>query len=107
VLPVRFSTGQAAQAATHTDERMTVNFQDIPTRTLLQLLSETSGRTLVVDESVTGSVTLSINNVPWDQVLAIVLFTKGLEKRMEGDTIAIAAAGVLAAREREDGFAAR
>jgi TonB family protein len=96
VLPVRFSaTGQAAQAAQavpYTGERMSVNFQYVDTRTLLQLIGNTSGRTIVLDKSVTGSITINVTNVPWDQLLDIVLSTKGLEKRVEGDAIVITAA---------------
>jgi type IV pilus assembly protein PilQ len=81
-------------------ERLTLNFQDIETRAVLQLLAETSGQNIVVSDSVAGNVTLRLQNVPWDQALDIVLRTKGLDQRREGNVIYIAPADELAARER-------
>ena len=68
-------------SAIYTGERLTLNFQDIETRAVLQLLADASGQNIVVSDSVTGSVTLRLQNVPWDQALDIVLRTKGLDKR--------------------------
>jgi len=82
-------------------ERLTLNFQDIETRAVLQLLAETSGQNIVVSDSVQGNVTLRLQNVPWDQALDIVLRTKGLDKRQEGNVIYVAPAEELAARERQ------
>ena len=59
-------------------ERLTLNFQDIETRAVLQLLADASGQNIVVSDTVNGSVTLRLQNVPWDQALDIVLRTKGL-----------------------------
>jgi type IV pilus assembly protein PilQ len=81
-------------------ERLTLNFQDIETRAVLQLLAETSGQNIVVSDSVQGNVTLRLQNVPWDQALDIVLRTKGLDKRQEGNVIFVAPSEELAARER-------
>jgi hypothetical protein len=78
---------QAAENSVYTGERMTATFQDIDVRTLLQLIADTSGRNIVVSDGVKGTVTLRINNVPWDQVLDIVLKAKGLEKRVQSDVI--------------------
>jgi type IV pilus assembly protein PilQ len=82
-------------------ERLTLNFQDIETRAVLQLLAETSGQNIVVSDTVQGNVTLRLQNVPWDQALDIVLRTKGLDKRQEGNVIYVAPAAELAAREKE------
>jgi type IV pilus assembly protein PilQ len=82
-------------------ERLTLNFQDIETRAVLQLLSETSGQNIVVSDTVQGNVTLRLQNVPWDQALDIVLRTKGLDKRQEGNVIYVAPADELAAREKQ------
>jgi len=82
-------------------ERLTLNFQDIETRAVLQLLAETSGQNIVVSDSVRGNVTLRLQNVPWDQALDIVLRTKGLDKRQEGNVIYVAPAEELAAREKQ------
>jgi type IV pilus assembly protein PilQ len=81
-------------------ERLTLNFQDIETRAVLQLLAETSGQNIVVSDSVQGNVTLRLQNVPWDQALDIVMRTKGLDKRQEGNVIYVAPAEELAAREK-------
>jgi type IV pilus assembly protein PilQ len=81
-------------------ERLTLNFQDIETRAVLQLLAETSGQNIVVSDSVQGNVTLRLQNVPWDQALDIVLRTKGLDKRQEGNVIYVAPSEELAAREK-------
>ena len=69
---------------------------------MLQLLADASGQNIVVSDSVSGSVTLRLQNVPWDQALDIVLRTKGLDKRQEGNVIIVAPADELAAREKAD-----
>src|SRR5690606_22863082 len=63
----------------YTGERLTLNFQDIETRAVLQLLADTSGLNIVVSDTVQGSVTLRLQNVPWDQALDILMTTKGLD----------------------------
>src|SRR5690606_33203386 len=74
----------------YTGERLTLNFQDIETRAVLQLLADTSGQNIVVSDSVQGNVTLRLQNVPWDQALDIVLQTKGLDKRQRDNVIIVA-----------------
>ncbi|HEY2419460.1 MAG TPA: type IV pilus secretin PilQ [Steroidobacteraceae bacterium] len=83
-------------------ERLTLNFQDIETRAVLQLLADASGQNIVVSDTVNGSVTLRLQNVPWDQALDIVLRTKGLDKRQEGNVIIVAPAAELASREKAE-----
>jgi type IV pilus assembly protein PilQ len=83
-------------------ERLTLNFQDIETRAVLQLLADASGQNIVVSDTVTGSVTLRLQNVPWDQALDIVLRTKGLDKRQDGNVIIVGPAAELAAREKAE-----
>jgi len=82
-------------------ERLTLNFQDIETRAVLQLLADTSGQNIVISDSVTGNVSLRLQNVPWDQALDIVLRTKGLDMRQEGNVILVAPAEEIAAREKQ------
>ncbi|MEO6077067.1 MAG: type IV pilus secretin PilQ family protein [Dokdonella sp.] len=67
--------------------RVTFNFQDIPVRSVLQLIAEESNFNIVVADSVTGNVTLRLLNVPWDQALDLVLRAKGLDKRSQGNVI--------------------
>ena len=68
----------------------TFNFQDVPVRTVLQLIAEESNLNVVASDTVQGNVTLRLINVPWDQALDIVLRAKGLDKRKDGDVIWIA-----------------
>ena len=70
------------------------------TRAVLQLLADASGQNIVVSDSVKGSVTLRLQNVPWDQALDIVLRTKGLDKRKEGNVIIVAPSDELATQEK-------
>jgi type IV pilus assembly protein PilQ len=104
VTPVRkVETANPANAPKeYKGERLTLNFQDIETRAVLQLLADASGQNIVVSDSVQGSVTLRLQNVPWDQALDIVLRTKGLDKRQQGNVIIVAPADELAAREKAD-----
>jgi len=86
----------------YTGERLTLNFQDIDTRAVLQLLADISGRNIVVSDTVEGNVTLRLQNVPWDQAMDIVLATKGLDMRENGNVIIVAPADEIAAREKAD-----
>ncbi len=86
----------------YTGERLTLSFQDIETRAVLQLLADVSGRNIVVSDTVQGNVTLRLQNVPWDQALDIVLATKGLDMRENGGVIIVAPAEEIAAREKAD-----
>ncbi len=91
-----------AEDKAYEGERVTLNFQDIETRAVLQLLAEISGRNIVVSDTVQGNVTLRLNSVPWDQALDIVLTTKGLDMRQNGNVIIVAPAEEIAAREKAD-----
>jgi len=102
VQPQRRAAAQQEEKREYTGERLTLNFQDIETRAVLQLLADASGQNIVVSDTVGGSVTLRLQNVPWDQALDIVLRTKGLDKRRQDNVIIIAPADELAAREKAD-----
>jgi len=82
-------------------ERLTLNFQDLETRAVLQLIADFSGLNIVVSDTVMGSVTLRLQNVPWDQALDIVMTTKGLDMRRNGNVIIVAPAEEIAAREQK------
>ena len=86
----------------YSGEKLSLNFQDIDTRAVLQLLADASGQNIVVSDTVKGSVTLRLQSVPWDQALDIVLRTKGLDKRRDGNVIIVAPAEELASREKAD-----
>lgn len=84
----------------YTGERLSLNFQDIEVRSVLQLLADFTGINIVVSDTVTGNLTLRMQNVPWDQALDIVLKTKGLAKRDNGNVMLIAPSEEIAAREK-------
>lgn len=81
-------------------EKLSLNFQDIEVRSVLQLLADFTNLNLVVSDTVQGKLTLRLKNVPWDQALDIILQTKALDKREAGNVIMIAPAEEIANRER-------
>lgn len=91
----------AVAARGYSGKPVTFNFQDVPVRTVLQLVAEESGLNLVASDTVQGSVTLRLVNVPWDQALDIVLRAKGLDKRREGGVIWVAPQAELAKFEQD------
>src|SRR6187399_1080030 len=102
VQPSRKAAAKIEDKRVYTGERLTLNFQDIETRAVLQLLADASGQNIVVSDSVQGSVTLRLQNVPWDQALDIVLRTKGLDKRRNDNVIIVAPTEELASREKAE-----
>ncbi len=85
----------------YTGNKVSFNFQDIPVRSVLQLIADASQLNLVVADTVQGNVTLRLNNVPWDQALDIVLNSKQLDKRQKDNVIWIAPAQEIADREQQ------
>ncbi len=102
VQPQRRAAAAQDDKPQYTGERLTLNFQEIETRAVLQLLADASGQNIVVSDSVNGNVTLRLQNVPWDQALDIVLRTKGLDKRRQDNVIIVAPQEELATREKAD-----
>ena len=98
----RATAAVAAKDKVYTGERLTLNFQDIEVRPLLQLLADTSGQNIVVSDTVKGRVTLRLQNVPWDQALDIVLKTKGLDMRRKDNVILVAPQQELASQEKAE-----
>ena len=86
---------------TYTGRPVTFNFQDVPVRTVLQLIADEEDINLVASDSVTGNVTLRLVNVPWDQALDIVLRAKGLDKRRNGNVVWIAPQAEIAKYESD------
>lgn len=80
---------------------ISINFQDIPVRNVLQLIADYNGFNLVVSDSVVGNLTLRLDGVPWQQVLDIILQVKGLDKRVDGNVILIAPKEELDLREKQ------
>lgn len=81
---------------------MTLNFQDIPVRAVLQIIAGYNEFNLVTSDSVSGNITLRLEGVPWDQALDVVLKVKGLDKRMDGTILMVAPSEELAAREAKE-----
>ncbi|MFV9615976.1 MAG: AMIN domain-containing protein, partial [Gammaproteobacteria bacterium] len=86
----------------YTGERLSLNFQDIPVRAVLQLIADFTSLNVVVSDSVDGNLTLRLKNVPWDQALDIILKAKGLSKRESGTVMMIAPSEEIAAQEKID-----
>ena len=93
---------KAAQKPKYTGEKLSLSFQDIEVRSVLQLIADFTGLNMVVSDSVQGNITLRLQNVPWDQALDIILKTKGLAKRRNGNVILVAPAQEIAAREQNE-----
>src|SRR5690554_757712 len=99
------ATAQAAAAQADTrayrGRPVTFNFQDVPVRTVLQLIAELSDLNIVASDNVTGNVTLRLINVPWDQALDIVLQAKSLDKRRNGNVVWVAPQAEIAKFEQD------
>lgn len=93
--------GGEGEKKEYTGERLSLNFQSIEVRAVLQLLADFTGMNLVVSDTVTGNITLRLKNVPWDQALDIILTTKGLGMRQQGNVMLVAPAEEIAAREKQ------
>ena len=85
---------------TYTGDRMTLNFQQVGVRGVLQVIANFANLNLVASDTVQGNVTLRLENVPWDQALEIILKSKGLGKRKNGNVLMVAPADEIAAREK-------
>ena len=83
-----------------TGERIDLNFQNVEVRAVLQIIAEVAEMNLVVSDSVTGTTTLRLKNVPWDQALDILLKSKGLDKREMGNVLMVGTATEISDRER-------
>jgi type IV pilus assembly protein PilQ len=90
----------ARQKVVYDGERLSLNFQDIEVRAVLQVLADFTDLNLVASDSVGGNITLRLKNVPWDQALDIILKTKGLAMRQNGNVLMVAPAQELAAQEQ-------
>lgn len=86
----------------YTGERLTLQFQDMDLKAILHTLGDFAGINIVISDDVQGSMALNLVNVPWDQALDIILKSKGLDKRKEGNVMMIAPADVIAAREQQE-----
>ncbi len=104
--PVTAQEEQVAQQKKYSGQKISLNFQNIDIRAVLQILADASGKNIVVSDSVHGNITLRLQDVPWDQALDIIMKTKGLASREYGNTLIIGTAQDIAAQEQAE-FAAR
>ena len=88
------------EAFRYKGEKLSLNFQDIEVRSVLQLIADFTKLNLVAADTVAGRITLRLENVPWDQALDLILKTKGLDKRQVGNVLMVAPAAEIAAREK-------
>lgn len=86
----------------YSGEKLSLNFQDIDVRSVLQLIADFTDLNLVASDTVRGNITLRLQNVPWDQALDLVLKTKGLDQRKIGNVLMVAPADEIAAREQQE-----
>jgi len=91
-----------AERFAYSGEKLSLNFQDIDVRSVLQLIADFTDLNLVASDTVQGNITLRLQNVPWDQALDLVLQTQGLDKRKIGNVLLVAPADEIAARERQE-----
>lgn len=100
VKPVNKDDKRKKQDFSYAGEKLSLNFQDIEVRSVLQLIADFTSLNLVASDSVNGKITLRLQNVPWDQALDLILKTKGLDKRTIGNVMLVAPADEIANRER-------
>jgi len=87
---------------TFTGERISLSFQSVDIRSLLQIIADVAGTNMIVSDSVNGQIAMRLQNVPWDQALDIILRTKGLGMRRQGNVMLVAPVEEIAARERAE-----
>lgn len=99
VKPPEMLTEPTLEERVYTGEPLSMEFQDVPVRTVLDVIANFTGQNIVADDSVSGNITLRLINVPWDQALDIILKSRNLDKRVNGNVIWVAPAQTLAEQE--------
>lgn len=102
VRPQKVDPGKLTQGTGFNGEKLSLNFQNIEIRSLLQVIADFTNFNVVTSDTVTGSVTLRLKDVPWDQALDIILQAKGLGMRKTGNVLLIAPKDELAAKDKQD-----
>ncbi len=100
--PVSTAAQAAGAKKQYTGKKLTLNFQNIPVRAVLQILADFTGKNIVVSGSVGGDITLRLHDVPWDEALDIILKTQGLAMRQDGGVMMIAPAKTFASQEQQE-----
>ncbi|MEM0910090.1 MAG: type IV pilus secretin PilQ family protein [Pseudomonadota bacterium] len=99
--PEEIEEESAEEDVLYSGSPITLNFQDVPVRQVLQIIAQVNGFNLVTTDTVTGNVTINLDSVPWDQALDMILEIRGLGKKLEGNILLVAPAAELAARETQ------
>jgi len=99
---VKKAPGYLSDTEDFSGRTISLNFQDIPVRTVLQIIADYNEFNLITSDTVTGNITLRLDGVPWDQALDIILKIKGLDKRMQGNILMVAPSDELAEREAKN-----
>ena len=102
VRPLKEDTSKLTQGSGYNGEKLSLNFQNIEIRSLLQVIADFTNFNVVTSDTVTGSVTLRLKDVPWDQALDIILQAKGLGMRKTGNVLLIAPKDELAAKDKQE-----
>lgn len=102
VKPLSTDSKRRKDLFTYSGEKLSLNFQDIDVRSVLQLIADFTSLNLVASDTVSGKITLRLQNVPWDQALDLILKTKGLDKRTIGNVMLVAPADEIANREKAE-----
>jgi len=101
VKPIKVDPNKLTQGTQgYRGEKMSLNFQDVDVRSLLQVIAEVSGFSIIASDSVTGRTTLRLKDIPWDQALDIIMETKGLDMRKNGSVIMVAPKDELLTKEK-------
>ncbi|MBP6849966.1 MAG: type IV pilus secretin PilQ [Rhodoferax sp.] len=100
IKPLKVDPTKLVQGPGYTGQKLSLNFQSIELRSLLQVFADFSGLNIITSDSVNGTLTLRLQDVPWDQALDIILQTKGLGKRKNGNVLLIAPSEELIQKER-------
>ena len=100
VKPVVLDASRAAQRGRYTGEKLSLNFQNVEVRAVLNVIADFTDLNIITSDTVTGNITLRLKDVPWDQALDIILQTRGLDSRRSGNVIWIAPRDELATREK-------
>ena len=100
VKPVAVDPSRAAQRGRYTGEKLSLNFQNVEVRAVLNVIADFTDLNIITSDTVTGNITLRLKDVPWDQALDIILQTRGLDSRRSGNVIWIAPRDELATREK-------
>lgn len=100
VRPLEGPLAGAANKAQYSGEKLSLNFQNVEVRAVLQVIADFTGLNIISNDTVSGNISLRLKDVPWDQALDIILRTKGLDKRVNGNVVIIAPRDELAAKEK-------